>query len=159
MLSLLILARGRRIYRLNSSSTVVRSRARLLVSCLSDRRASIKSNFFILLTGYLNLLYIPVRFLVTRPFMRISFQLPERFANISVGIEQWSQLEMEARQAIEWVDVNESCLEGWFVGLYSFFICALVQVSRGKRSQLQRFADHPPLTSIIRTSGGETLGR
>lgn len=61
--------------------------------------------------------------------MRISFQLPERFSNISVGIEQWSKLESEAREAIEWVDRNESCLEGWFVGLYSFFISALIQVS------------------------------
>lgn len=61
--------------------------------------------------------------------MRISFQLPERFSHISVGIEQWSQLEGEARDAIEWVDKNESCLEGWFVGIYAFFICSLVQVS------------------------------
>lgn len=79
--------------------------------------------------GFLHLLYIPVRFLVTRPFMRISFQLPERFSNVSVGIEQWSHLEQEARETIEWVDQNESCLEGWFVGLYSFFVCSLVQVS------------------------------
>lgn len=79
--------------------------------------------------GFLNLLYIPVRFLITRPFMRISFQLPERFSKISVGIEQWSQLESEAREAIEWTDRNESCLEGWFFGIYGFFISALIQVS------------------------------
>jgi hypothetical protein len=78
--------------------------------------------------GFLHLLYIPVRFLVTRPFMRISFQLPERFAHISVGVEQWSKLEEESRMAIEWVDKNESCLEGWFVGIYAFFISSLIQV-------------------------------
>lgn len=81
-------------------------------------------------SGFLHLLYVPVRFLVTRPFMRISFQLPERFANISVGIEQWSKMETEARESIEWVDQNESALEGWFVGLYSLFVCSLVQASR-----------------------------
>lgn len=129
MLSLLILAHGRMIYLLNSSSTAVKTRALLQVNFFLHRLCSMRSKHFLILAGYLNLLYIPVRFLVTRPFMRISFQLPERFANISVGIEQWSKLEMEARQAIEWVDLNESCLEGWFVGLYSFFICALVQVS------------------------------
>lgn len=77
--------------------------------------------------GYLHLLYIPVRFLYTRPFMRISFQLPERFASLSVGAQQWSVVEGQARQAIEWVDKHESCLEGWFVGIYSFFICSLIQ--------------------------------
>ncbi|KAM0754753.1 hypothetical protein T439DRAFT_120969 [Meredithblackwellia eburnea MCA 4105] len=77
--------------------------------------------------GFLHLLYIPVRFLVTRPFMRISFQLPERFANISVGNEQWMHVETAAKEAIEWVDKNESCLEGWFVGTYSFFVCSLIQ--------------------------------
>lgn len=30
--------------------------------------------------------------------------------------------------AIEWVDKNESCLEGWFVGIYAFFISSLIQV-------------------------------
>ncbi|GAA5912172.1 Zn(II)2Cys6 transcription factor [Sporobolomyces salmoneus] len=78
-------------------------------------------------SGYLHLLYIPVRFLYTRPFMRISFQLPERFASLSVGAQQWSVVEGQARQAIEWVDKHESCLEGWFVGIYSFFICSLIQ--------------------------------
>jgi hypothetical protein len=77
--------------------------------------------------GYLHLLYIPVRFLYTRPFMRISFQLPERFASLSVGAQQWSVVEGQARQAIEWVDKHESCLEGWFVGTYSFFVCSLIQ--------------------------------
>ncbi|GAA5892827.1 hypothetical protein JCM8208_004098 [Rhodotorula glutinis] len=77
--------------------------------------------------GFLHLLYVPVRFLVTRPFMRISFQLPERFASLSVGTQQWSVVETEARLAIEWVDKNESCLEGWFVGTYAFFICSLIQ--------------------------------
>ncbi|BGP30501.1 hypothetical protein JCM10296v2_002256 [Rhodotorula toruloides] len=77
--------------------------------------------------GFLHLLYIPVRFLITRPFMRISFQLPERFASLSVGTQQWSVVEAEAREAIEWVDKNESCLEGWFVGTYAFFICSLIQ--------------------------------
>ncbi|GAA6005579.1 hypothetical protein JCM11491_003690 [Sporobolomyces phaffii] len=77
--------------------------------------------------GFLHLLYIPVRFLITRPFMRISFQLPERFASLSVGAQQWSVVEAEARQAIEWVDKHESCLEGWLVGIYSFFICSLIQ--------------------------------
>ncbi|KAK4700690.1 hypothetical protein P7C70_g5556, partial [Phenoliferia sp. Uapishka_3] len=77
--------------------------------------------------GFLHLLYIPVRFLLTRPFMRLSFQLPERFANISVGHEQWGRVERAAREAIEWVDKNESCLEGWFVGTYSFFVCSLIQ--------------------------------
>ncbi|GAA5993885.1 hypothetical protein JCM5350_001583 [Sporobolomyces pararoseus] len=77
--------------------------------------------------GYLHLLYIPVRFLISRPFMRISFQLPERFASLSVGAQQWSLVESEARQAIEWVDKHESCLEGWLVGIYSFFICSLIQ--------------------------------
>ncbi|GJN87202.1 hypothetical protein Rhopal_000147-T1 [Rhodotorula paludigena] len=77
--------------------------------------------------GFLHLLYIPVRFLITRPFMRISFQLPERFAALSVGTQQWSTVEHEARLAIEWVDKNESCLEGWFVGTYAFFICSLIQ--------------------------------
>ncbi|GAA5877751.1 hypothetical protein JCM16303_000225 [Sporobolomyces ruberrimus] len=77
--------------------------------------------------GFLHLLYIPVRFLITRPFMRISFQLPERFASLSVGAQQWSVVESEARQAIEWVDKHESCLEGWLVGIYSFFICSLIQ--------------------------------
>lgn len=77
--------------------------------------------------GFLHLLYIPVRFLITRPFMRISFQLPERFANLSVGAQQWSIVESEARQAIEWVDKHESCLEGWMVGIYSAFICSLIQ--------------------------------
>jgi len=79
------------------------------------------------LAGFLHLLYIPVRFLITRPFMRISFQLPERFANLSVGAQQWSIVESEARQAIEWVDKHESCLEGWMVAVYSFFICSLIQ--------------------------------
>ncbi|BGP54251.1 hypothetical protein JCM8202v2_001828 [Rhodotorula sphaerocarpa] len=68
-----------------------------------------------------------VRFLITRPFMRISFQLPERFASLSVGTQHWSVVEAEAREAIEWVDKNESCLEGWFVGTYAFFICSLIQ--------------------------------
>ncbi|GAA5835100.1 hypothetical protein JCM9279_007200 [Rhodotorula babjevae] len=77
--------------------------------------------------GFLHLLYVPVRFLVTRPFMRISFQLPERFSSLSVGTQQWSVVEAEARLAIEWVDKNESCLEGWFVGTYAFFICSLIQ--------------------------------
>ncbi|CEQ41923.1 SPOSA6832_03680 [Sporobolomyces salmonicolor] len=77
--------------------------------------------------GFLRLLYIPVRFLITRPFMRISFQLPERFANLSVGTQQWSVVETETREAIEWVDKHESCLEGWFVGIYAFFICSLIQ--------------------------------
>ncbi|BGP38406.1 hypothetical protein JCM10450v2_002351 [Rhodotorula kratochvilovae] len=77
--------------------------------------------------GFLHLLYIPVRFLITRPFMRISFQLPERFAALSVGTQQWSVVEAESRLAIEWVDKNESCLEGWFVGTYAFFICSLIQ--------------------------------
>ncbi|GAA6062132.1 hypothetical protein JCM10212_003167 [Sporobolomyces blumeae] len=77
--------------------------------------------------GFLHLLYIPVRFLITRPFMRISFQLPERFSSLSVGTQQWSVVEAEARQAIEWVDKHESCLEGWFVGIYAFFICSLIQ--------------------------------
>ncbi|GAA5976454.1 hypothetical protein JCM10908_005505 [Rhodotorula pacifica] len=77
--------------------------------------------------GFLHLLYIPVRFLITRPFMRISFQLPERFASLSVGTQHWSVVEAEAREAIEWVDKNESCLEGWFVGTYAFFICSLIQ--------------------------------
>ncbi|KAI5480442.1 nitrogen assimilation transcription factor [Pseudohyphozyma bogoriensis] len=76
--------------------------------------------------GFLHLLYIPVRFLCTRPFMRVSFQLPERFANISVGIEQWNKMEKESREAIEWVDRNEACLEGWFVGIYAFFIASLI---------------------------------
>lgn len=86
-----------------------------------------KSNFH---EGFLHLLYIPVRFLVTRPFMRISFQLPERFSNISVGPAQWNRVEHAAREAIKWVDKNESCLEGWFVGTYSFFVCSLIQVRR-----------------------------
>ncbi|GAA6034873.1 hypothetical protein JCM8097_009343 [Rhodosporidiobolus ruineniae] len=77
--------------------------------------------------GFLKLLYIPVRFLITRPFMRLSFQLPERFASVSVGTQQWSFVETEAREAIEWVDKNESCLEGWFAGTYAFFICSLIQ--------------------------------
>ncbi|ORY74320.1 fungal-specific transcription factor domain-domain-containing protein [Leucosporidium creatinivorum] len=77
--------------------------------------------------GFLHLLYIPVRFLVTRPFMRISFQLPERFANVSVGTVAWTKVETESREAIEWVDKNEHILEGWFVGIYSFFVCSLVQ--------------------------------
>lgn len=59
--------------------------------------------------------------------MRISFQLPERFASLSVGTQHWSVVEAEAREAIEWVDKNESCLEGWFVGTYAFFICSLIQ--------------------------------
>ncbi|KAM0788470.1 hypothetical protein ACM66B_001603 [Microbotryomycetes sp. NB124-2] len=77
--------------------------------------------------GFLHLLYIPVRFLVTRPFMRISFQLPERFANVSVGTVAWAKVETESREAIEFVDKNEQILEGWFVGIYGFFICSLVQ--------------------------------
>ncbi|GAA5839856.1 hypothetical protein JCM11251_001233 [Rhodosporidiobolus azoricus] len=77
--------------------------------------------------GFLHLLYIPVRFLITRPFMRLSFQLPERFASVSVGTRQWSFVEAEARKAIEWVDKHESCLEGWFAGTYAFFICSLIQ--------------------------------
>ncbi len=77
--------------------------------------------------GFLHLLYIPVRFLVTRPFMRISFQLPEKFANISVGTQSWAVVEKEAREAIEWVDRNESCLEGWFMGIYAHFLCSLIQ--------------------------------
>jgi len=77
--------------------------------------------------GFLHLLYIPVRFLVTRPFMRISFQLPEKFANISVGTQSWTVVEKEAREAIEWVDKNESCLEGWFMGIYAHFLCSLIQ--------------------------------
>ncbi|KAK4053439.1 hypothetical protein OIV83_001605 [Microbotryomycetes sp. JL201] len=77
--------------------------------------------------GFLHLLYIPVRFLVTRPFMRISFQLPERFANVSVGTVAWAKVETESREAIEFVDKNEHVLEGWFVGIYGFFICSLVQ--------------------------------
>ncbi|KAK4058473.1 hypothetical protein OIO90_000634 [Microbotryomycetes sp. JL221] len=77
--------------------------------------------------GFLHLLYIPVRFLVTRPFMRISFQLPERFANVSVGTVAWAKVETESREAIEFVDKNEHILEGWFVGIYGFFICSLVQ--------------------------------
>jgi hypothetical protein len=82
---------------------------------------------FLLLSGFLHLLYIPVRFLITRPFMRLSFQLPERFASVSVGTQRWSLVEAEAREAIEWVDKNESCLEGWFAGTYAFFICSLIQ--------------------------------
>ncbi|GAA6000454.1 hypothetical protein JCM10207_008018 [Rhodosporidiobolus poonsookiae] len=77
--------------------------------------------------GYLHLLYLPVRFLITRPFMRISFSLPERFASLSVGTQQWSHVEVEAREAIEWCDRNESALEGWFAGTYAFFICSLIQ--------------------------------
>ncbi|BGP14339.1 hypothetical protein JCM10213v2_002286 [Rhodosporidiobolus nylandii] len=77
--------------------------------------------------GFLHLLYIPVRFLITRPFMRLSFALPERFASVSVGTQRWSAVEAEAREAIEWVDRNESCLEGWFAGTYAFFICSLIQ--------------------------------
>jgi hypothetical protein len=82
---------------------------------------------FLLLSGFLHLLYIPVRFLITRPFMRLSFQLPERFASVSVGTQRWSLVEAEAREAIEWVDKHESCLEGWFPGTYAFFICSLIQ--------------------------------
>lgn len=64
--------------------------------------------------------------------MRISFQLPERFANVSVGTVAWSKVESESREAIQWVDKNEHILEGWFVGIYSFFVCSLVQVSGGR---------------------------
>lgn len=97
--------------------------------------------------GFLHLLYIPVRFLVTRPFMRISFQLPERFANVSVGTVAWSKVETESREAIQWVDKNEHILEGWFVGIYSFFVCSLVQVSAG------HFSSHETKGSIKLKAG------
>lgn len=61
--------------------------------------------------------------------MRISFQLPERFAHITIGVDKWTKLDCESRAAIEWVDKNESCLEGWFVGIYAFFISSLIQVN------------------------------
>lgn len=70
--------------------------------------------------------------------MRISFQLPERFANVSVGTVAWTKVETESREAIEWVDKNEHILEGWFVGIYSFFVCSLVQVSEGAARYTRR---------------------
>lgn len=94
---------------------------------LAEKRGGTQAHIR-LTPGFLHLLYLPVRFLVTRPFMRISFQLPERFANVSVGAVAWAKVEAESREAIEWVDKNEHILEGWFVSVYAFFICSLVQV-------------------------------
>lgn len=125
-----ILKLGSAVYPKNFVSKVPRSRPPHKVRCfplLLPPRPSL--TLFTPQTGFLHLLYIPVRFLLTRPFMRISFQLPERFANVSVGTVQWSVVEAESREAIEWVDKNEQILEGWFVGIYSFFVCCLVQVS------------------------------
>ena len=70
---------------------------------------------------------MPVRFLITRPFMRVSFALPERFSNIVIGNEAWTEVEKSARDAILWVANNDSCLEGFFPGMYAFFIAALIQ--------------------------------
>lgn len=82
--------------------------------------------------------------------MRISFELPERFADISVGSEQWCGVEHAAREAIEWVDKNESVLEGWFPGTYSFFICSLIQV---RLAPLRGFTDiELILTCFLTTS-------
>jgi len=78
--------------------------------------------------------------------MRISFQLPERFSSLSVGTQQWSVVEAEARLAIEWVDKNESCLEGWFVGTYAFFICSLIQCV-DLSSRAHPVVEAPELTS------------
>lgn len=87
--------------------------------------------------------------------MRISFQLPERFSHISVGIEQWSKMESEARESIEWVDKNESCLEGWFVGIYAFFVCSLVQVRALRVSRARALTPR----STTRTSAAATRAR
>ncbi|SCZ98232.1 BZ3500_MvSof-1268-A1-R1_Chr3-2g06236 [Microbotryum saponariae] len=93
--------------------------------------------------GFLRLLYLPAKFLVTRPFMSISFQLPKRFAHLSVGVVEWGQLEAESREAIEWVDKNEAVLEGWFVGIYAFFIASLIQY----HSHIRR-RDAEPLATL-----------
>ncbi|SCV71265.1 BQ2448_2853 [Microbotryum intermedium] len=105
--------------------------------------------------GFLRLLYLPVKFLVTRPFMSISFQLPKRFTHLSIGVVEWGQLETESREAIEWVDKNEAVLEGWdqgvliatlwlvFSGIYAFFIASLVQY----HSHIRR-RDAEPLATL-----------
>lgn len=59
------------------------------------------------------------------------------------------RLESEARDAIEWVDKNESCLEGWFVGIYAFFVCSLVQVSSTPSRSL---LTHTRVAPILRFS-------
>lgn len=77
--------------------------------------------------GHLRLYAVPVRFLLYRPFMRISFLGPHRL-RFSFGEVELEQMKLETAKCIYWVEAHPTVLEGYAIGLYSLFMCCLLQV-------------------------------
>lgn len=83
--------------------------------------------------GLLHLLSVPVRFLLYRPFMRISYQCPENLS-FAVGLAEFYKLQVQSAEAIEWVSKHPDVLEHFVHPLYAFFTCCLIQVRRPREA-------------------------
>jgi hypothetical protein len=76
--------------------------------------------------GFLQLVHVPVRFLLYRPFMRISYNIEG--LSYALTIDQYSLLRKMAIESIAWADGNEDYIQTWFVAIYALFICSLLVV-------------------------------
>lgn len=70
--------------------------------------------------------FAAVQFLFWRVFMRLDYQCPPHLT-FTLDISKWTQLVTWSRQALEWLDTNDSVLDTVFIYPYAATSCALVQ--------------------------------
>ncbi|OWT38022.1 hypothetical protein J008_00838 [Cryptococcus neoformans] len=76
--------------------------------------------------GLLFMAFAAVQFLFWRVFMRLDYQCPPHLT-FTLDISKWTQLVTWSRQALEWLDTNDSVLDTVFIYPYAATSCALVQ--------------------------------
>ncbi|KIS00249.1 hypothetical protein L804_01658 [Cryptococcus deuterogattii 2001/935-1] len=76
--------------------------------------------------GLLFMAFVAVQFLFWRVFMRIDYQCPQHLT-FTLDISKWTQLVTWSRQALEWLDSNDSVLDTVFIYPYAATSCALIQ--------------------------------
>lgn len=70
--------------------------------------------------------FAAVQFLFWRVFMRLDYQCPPHLT-FTLDISKWTQLVIWSRQALEWLDANDSMLDTVFIYPYAATSCALIQ--------------------------------
>lgn len=80
----------------------------------------------IIFLGLLFMAFVAVQFLFWRVFMRIDYQCPQHLT-FTLDISKWTQLVTWSRQALEWLDSNDSVLDTVFIYPYAATSCALIQ--------------------------------
>ncbi len=70
--------------------------------------------------------YVALQFLFWRVFMRITYSGPPHLT-FRLRVENWTRLVLLSREAIDWLNCNDECLDSVFIYAYTATSCALIQ--------------------------------